>query len=45
MSRLGNGWENTVVEISFATMKTELIDRRRFQTRHEAQSAIFTYVE
>jgi transposase InsO family protein len=45
MSRPGNCWDNAAVESFFATLKTELIHRRRFQTRQEAQSAIFLYVE
>jgi putative transposase len=45
MSRPGNCWDNAVVESFFATLKTELIHRRRFQTRQEAPSAIFTYIE
>jgi putative transposase len=45
MSRPGNCWDNAVVESFFATLKTELIDRYRFQTRQEAKSAIFSYVE
>lgn len=45
MSRPGNCWDNAVVESFFATLKTELIHRQRFQTRREAQSAIFAYVE
>jgi transposase InsO family protein len=45
MSRPGNCWDNAVVESFFATLKTELIHRRQFQTRQEAISAIFTYIE
>lgn len=45
MSRPGNCWDNAVVESFFATLKTELIHRRRFQTRQEAQSAVFMYLE
>jgi transposase InsO family protein len=45
MSRPGNCWDNAVVESFFASLKTDLIDRRRFHTRQEAQSAIFTYLE
>jgi len=45
MSRPGNCWDNAVVESFFASLKTELIYRRRFQTRQEAQTAIFTYIE
>jgi len=36
MSRPGNCWDNAVVESFFASLKTELIYRRRFQTRQEA---------
>jgi putative transposase len=45
MSRPGNCWDNAVVESFFASLKTELIYRRRFQSRQEAQTAIFTYIE
>jgi len=45
MSRPGNCWDNAVVESFFASLKTELIYRRRFQTRQEAQTAIFAYIE
>lgn len=45
MSRPGNCWDNAVVESFFASLKTELIYRRRFQTRQEAQTAIFVYIE
>lgn len=34
-----------MVESFFATLKTELIHRHRLQTKPEAQSAIFAYVE
>jgi transposase InsO family protein len=45
MSRPGNCWDNAVVESFFASLKTELIYRRRFQSRQEAQTAIFTSIE
>lgn len=45
MSRPGNCWDNAVVESFFASLKTELIYRRRFQTRQGAQTAIFAYIE
>jgi transposase InsO family protein len=45
MSRPGNCWDHAVVERFFASLKTELIDRRRFLTRQEAQMAILTYIE
>ena len=45
MSRPGNCWDNAVVESFFATLKTELIHLRRFQTRQEATTEIFEYLE
>jgi putative transposase len=34
-----------VVESFFATLKTELVYLRRFQTRQEAKTEIFEYLE
>jgi putative transposase len=45
MSRPGNCWDNAVVESFFATLKTELIYHRQFQTRQEAKTEIFAYLE
>jgi transposase InsO family protein len=45
MSRPGNCWDNAVVENFFATLKTELIHHQRFQTRQEAKTEIFEYLE
>jgi putative transposase len=45
MSRKGNCWDNAVAESFFATLKTELVYRRRFATRVEAREAIFEFVE
>jgi putative transposase len=45
MSRPGNCWDNAVVESFFASLKTELVYRRQFQNRPEAQTAIFAYIE
>jgi transposase InsO family protein len=45
MSRRGNCWDNAVAESFFATLKTELIDDRIWQTRLEVRSAIFEYIE
>lgn len=45
MSRKGNCWDNAVAESFFHTLKTELIHHEDFQTREEAQQAIFEYVE
>lgn len=45
MSRPGNCWDNAVVESFFASLKTELVYRRQFRSRQEAQTAIFAYIE
>ena len=45
MSRQGNCWDNAVVESFFATLKTELIDRRPWATRATVQRAVFRYIE
>ena len=45
MSRKGNCWDNAVAESFFATIKKELIHRMEFNTRREAASAIFEYIE
>lgn len=45
MSRKGNCWDNAVVESFFATLKKELIYRRRFATIEQAASAIHDYIE
>jgi transposase InsO family protein len=39
-----NCWDNAVAESFFATLKTELIDDRIWQTRLEVRS-IFEYIE
>ncbi len=45
MSRKGNCWDNAPVESFFATLKRELIYRRRYETREEARAEIFEYIE
>lgn len=45
MSRAGNCWDNAVVESFFATLKTELVDRRSWPTRAAAYTAIAEYLE
>jgi len=44
MSRKGNCWDNAVVESFFATLKVELLDRRRWATRSAAGDAIDEYI-
>jgi transposase InsO family protein len=45
MSRRGNCWDNAVAESFFATLKKELVRNRAFETRDEARSEIFEYIE
>jgi len=45
MSRKGNCYDNAVVESFFKTLKTELIQREKYQTREEAKQSLFAYIE
>lgn len=45
MSRKGNCYDNAVAESFFATLKTELVNHRRWTTREEAQAELFEYIE
>jgi transposase InsO family protein len=45
MSRVGDCWDNAVVESFFATLKTELVTGADWHTREEARQALFGYLE
>ena len=45
MSRKGDCWDNAVPESFFHTLKTELVYQVYFDTRADAESAIFEYIE
>jgi len=45
MSGKGDCWDNAPVESFFSTMKRELVHRQSYQTRTEAQTSIFEYIE
>ena len=45
MGRRGDAYDNAVAESFFATLETELLDRTSFDTRNQARSAIFDYIE
>jgi putative transposase len=44
MSRVGNCWDNAVMESFMATLKTELVHRAGWRTRSEALSALREYL-
>jgi len=45
MSRRGNCYDNATMESFWATLKLELVYRRRFDTRAQARTQIFEYIE
>jgi putative transposase len=45
MSRRGNCWDNAVAESFFSNLKSKQIKKRIYQTRAEAKSEIFDYIE
>jgi transposase InsO family protein len=45
MSRKGDCWDNAVAESFFATLKTELIYRKKYKNISDARRSIFSYVE
>jgi putative transposase len=45
MGRTGTALDNSMAESFIATLKTELVHRRRFPDREVARSAIFEYLE
>ena len=45
MSRKGNCWDNAHCESFFHSLKTELVYRRKFESREEAKRAIFRWIE
>jgi putative transposase len=45
MSRKANCYDNAAMESFWSTLKLELVYRRNFQTRAQAQTEIFDYIE
>lgn len=45
MSRTGNCWDNAVAESFFATLKNELVHRRRWTNALQLREALFQYIE
>jgi putative transposase len=45
MSAQGNCYDNAAMESFWSTLKTEWLHRQHFQDQHQAQLAIFDYIE
>jgi len=45
MSRKGNCWDNAPMESFFRSLKVECVYRQKFNSREQAKSAIFDYIE
>jgi len=45
MGSVGDAYDNAMCESFFASLECELIDRRRFQSRSEAELSVFEYIE
>lgn len=44
MSGKGNCWDNAITDTFFKTLKAELIWRQTWQTRRQAEIAVFNYI-
>lgn len=45
MGSVGDAYDNALIESFFGTLQLELLDRRRWITRHELAQAIFEWIE
>lgn len=45
MSKKGDCYDNAVIESFWGTLKEECIGRNVYQTRNEAKTAVFEYIE
>jgi len=45
MSRLGDPYDNAVMESFYKTLKSELLAGGKFVSAHEAEKAVFEYIE
>jgi len=44
VGRVGNCWDNSIVESFFSSLKRELVTQTRFATRDQARREIFTWI-
>ena len=45
MGSRGDAYDNALMETFFGTLKIELVDRRRWRTRREIDTAVLSYIE
>lgn len=45
MGSVGDSYDNALMENFFSTLKTELVYRRSWQTREEAENELFAYID
>lgn len=45
MSRIGNCYDNAVIESFWGKLKTEMVNHERFANRAQAHAAVFEYIE
>lgn len=45
MGTIGDCFDNSVAESFFATLQSEVLDRRSWRSRDELGSAVFAYIE
>ena len=45
MGSVGDSYDNALMENFFSTLKIELVYRRSWRTRDEAENAIFAYID
>ena len=45
MGTVGDAYDNAMCESFFATLECELLDRRRFASRADAEMACFSFIE
>jgi transposase InsO family protein len=45
MSRVGNCWDNAMMESFFGTLKTELVYHENYESKSEARSSVIAWIE
>nr|WP_308194653.1 IS3 family transposase [Pseudonocardia kujensis] len=45
MGSVGDSYDNALMENFFSTLKTELVYRRSWQTREQAENELFAYID